>query len=207
MRASDGRGAKVYADGKLLGEVLSADWKVDVERVQVPIPRGREQAMQDETVIAAPRNPYRREEVRRGEMTLGNAWGSAPPPRYDTERGPGLTAADIDHIARQHHRAGYAAAEREAEKRVEAMQRELMEAYDRGYTEGRVERARGLARDIRGKLLGIHFALLAVEQGAKSKAHERLASVRAQWDDVNEFVCGIETSSGKAARQVARDES
>lgn len=174
------------------------------------IERWEDGEMSDVTV-QAPANPYRRVMGMDEDTTLWRAGSPmmsypAPPMRADTERGPGLTAHDIDVIARTHHHAGYAMAEREAEAKIEEMQARLADAYDAGYTAGRVERARGLANDIRGRLMGLHFALMQVERGPKTKAHDGLAAVREEFGQVEEFVEAIRGRPSVAAAQMVRDE-
>lgn len=159
------------------------------------------------TKMAAPSNPYRPVDEGR---TMGWASiagdGGRMPPRYDTDRGPGLTGTDLHALAQSHHLAGYAKAEREFESKLEDMRGQLAGAFDEGYTAGRVSRAQGLARDVHMRLMQAHFALAAVEQGPKTKREERLGALRVALNEVIVFAEAIESQTDMAAAQVARDE-
>jgi hypothetical protein len=146
-----------------------------------------------ETVLMAPANPYRNTGGMAGEYaSLGLAPGGPFPRRHDTEAGPGLTGSDLHLILTQHHRDGYAQAEREFEARLDAMRGELAEAFDRGYTAGKVERAQGLAGDFRARLFELHFRLQAAEEAkTKAKIADALGGVRSAWDDLMQFVENI----------------
>lgn len=184
-------------------------------------PRHEEEQMgSSETIIEAPGNPYRQDARLAwgdGELLHGTPGMMLAPARYDSERGPGLTAADIDAITRAHHHAGYAKAEREYEAKLEAMRAELAQAYDEGYTAGRVERAQGLARDVFARLFEPRHAVIEargkVKAGTKAgdAAHEGFAAIEASIVACCDFVAGFFSphaadAPARAAAQVARDE-
>lgn len=155
--------------------------------------------------VTAPMNPYRAREALRGADELMGGYGttmSAPPPRSDTERGPGLTADDLNRIAVDHHRRGYAMAEREGDAKVEAMLAKQGDVFDEGYAAGRVQRAQGLAGDFRSRLLDLHFRLAAIEKGPKAKAHDALPAVRGMLNEIMDFADAVHSSSRSALHTV-----
>lgn len=154
--------------------------------------------------VQAPRNPYRAREELRGsdEMLRGYGTTMTVPPRSDTEHGPGLTGLDIDRIAREHHRRGYAMAEREGDAKLDAAVARQAEVFDEGYAAGRVERAQGLAGDFRSRLLDLHFRLAAIEQGSKAKAHGALPAVREAVNEMIDFAEAVYGSSRSALHTV-----
>lgn len=148
----------------------------------------------------APSNPYRGGESLGGFTDLSSGLPGRYPRRSDREDGPGLTAGDIDAIARQHFRDGYAAGERGMEPRVEALEAARAGVYDEGYAAGRIERAKALANALRGalqgELLGTLFHL-AIEQkpqltraGLRSGAAEAHAQLIAVLDELKRIEDG-----------------
>lgn len=173
----------------------------------------------NETTLAAPRNPYRQDGRLDGYADLGMPMmAGRAPRRHDGESGPGLTAGDIGAIARQHFRDGFAAAEREAEEKIEALRADLATAYDEGYTAGRIERVQGLARELHSRILEPQVRL--IEARGKVKAGTKAGdAARAGFDTVEEalkdvaaFCAGFfaphdAKASSRAAGQLARDEA
>lgn len=171
--------------------------------------RRSEDRMQDQTTLAAPDNPYRRGFAERYEELTGMGWAPGVPQpaprRHDGNMGPGLVAADLDRLCRQHYLDGYAAAEREAEKRVEQAGRDLAQAFDEGYTAGRVLRATGLARDFSLRLVGLMNEDDVRRADRKASLSKRIEGLRKDIIELHRFACGL-MNEAKAAGQLARDE-
>lgn len=163
--------------------------------------------MEADTTIRAPQNPYR-DPVREGmvQADFSGVFREAYrelPRRFDGDRGPGLTASDLDRLVRQHFFDGFSKAEREGEAKVEEMRSHLGDAFDEGYTAGIVQRAQGLAGDVRSRLIELHFILMQIEGAPKSKRVEMLPVLRNVLDDLTEFVAVVLTDAQEAAAQEA----
>lgn len=151
----------------------------------------REEHVGNTIKVRAPENPYRRgvgDEVDLGAYSVEEGRATLGVRRSDTSEGPGLSAKDIDVIARQHYRDGYAAAERDGRPLLDVARGRQAEAFDEGYAEGKMEQAVALARDVRARVLDVHFTLMNAERGPKAKMAERLEAVREQVDALREFV-------------------
>lgn len=162
-----------------------------------------------ETIVAAPGNPYRREEMTDESWgSLGMVGGHFESPVSRAKSGaPGMLGSDMDAMCRQHYGMGVLAAEQKAAAELNEMRRELTTAYDRGYTEGRVERARGLARDVRIRLVGAMQEITAVTKGPKTRIPAALSDIQKHLgEEVLDFVKAIEESESKAVGQIQRDE-
>jgi hypothetical protein len=170
-----------------------------------------EDQMQDQTTLRAPANPYRRDEGRTVDIGLMGYGVAGDDERALDQTGPGLTAADLDHIVRSHWRAGKVRAERLASEREEVMRErhrgELADAFDEGYTAGRAQVAQGLAREFRRLLVAVHFALMQIEAGNSQERAKLLPGLRAQIDELVKLAETLARSEEAAAAQVARDEA
>lgn len=138
--------------------------------------------------MPAPHNPYRAVE---GRLETGFEMPPPVPRRHDGEEGPGLLAADIDRLCRQHYLDGMGQARRDEERRIAGMREQRAEIYDEGFDAGVAQRRAGLAEDFRVRLLDVHFTLQALERGPKAKAHERAEAVRAALGEVMSFASAI----------------
>lgn len=171
--------------------------------------RRSEDRMQDQTTLAAPDNPYRRGPAERYEELTGMGWAPGVPQpaprRHDGNMGPGLVAADLDRLCRQHYLDGYAAAEREGEAKVEEARGQLAQAFDEGYTAGRVERATGLARDFSLRLIGLMNEADVRRADRKASLSKRIEGLRKDIIELHAFACGL-MGERRAAGQLARDE-
>lgn len=167
----------------------------------------------NDTTIRAPRNPYRQQRLD-GYAELAGMPNAGPfPRRHDGDQGPGMTAADLDRMVRQHFLDGRAAAEREAQKDIDELRGQLADAFDEGYTAGRVERAQGLARDVHARIFEPELKLIEARH-AKTKA-----AVLAKVEEAQEAVLAVREfaaslfganapgAEDRAAAQVARDEA
>lgn len=171
--------------------------------------RRSEDRMQDQTTLAAPDNPYRRGFAERYEELTGMGWAPGVPQpaprRHAGSMGPGLVASDLDRMCRQHYLDGYAAAEREGEDKVEEARGQLAQAYDEGYTAGRVERAVGLANDFSLRLIGVMNEDDVRRADRKLSLSKRIEGLRADIIELHAFACGL-IGERRAAGQLARDE-
>jgi hypothetical protein len=170
-------------------------------------PRRHEEESGMDTTIRAPRNPYRQAATPSPDgFALAGAY------RDERPQGPGLLAADVDRIAREHYRSGWAERDRAAREELRDAEAESARIYDEGYTAGRVERAQGLARDVHARLFEVQVKVIEARGGPKGKAHEALDGIEAAVQDVLAFVAGLFTphhavAGERAAAQVARDEA
>lgn len=145
--------------------------------------------------MRAPVNPYRtpmpKDELLAAEMGFGPY--TPAPRRHDRDGGPGLLGSDLNWIAQQHYRDGYAAAEREGEQRIATMQGNLADAYDEGYVAGRIERAQGLAQDYHVRLMEpavqvtILETVMSKPRSTKAEIAEAVARVRTAMDELRRF--------------------
>jgi hypothetical protein len=163
----------------------------------------------------APANPYRQPDTQTEELFAGAGMGyvGPGPRRHDTEDGPGITAGDLDRIARDHHRDGYAKAERKYEAQLDELRARLADAYDEGYFAGRIERAQGLARDVFTRLFDPQSKVItargivtdAITAGPKAKATERvhvaLDGIEASLVEVREFAAALFTPHDPAGAE------
>jgi hypothetical protein len=160
------------------------------------------QGMGKRIEMGAPENPYRfGSGAAADEMQL-----MAGMPARSFGSGPGLLGVDIDRIARHHHELGRREAEGEAEAQLRQARAELADAYDEGYVAGRMERTQGLAGDFRSRLMELHFRLMTIEGGSKSKAHASLKQLRDALDDVMAFADAVRSSDTDAAATLVDDE-
>lgn len=110
--------------------------------------------------------------------------------------------SDMNMIARQHYTDGYAAAEREGERRVEQVEDRFVDVFDEGYIEGRKYRAAGLARDFATRLFGVQIGLMELRHGAgkrtRAKTVEAIEAVEAQLKEALDFAHAINADPAKA---------
>lgn len=136
--------------------------------------------------MPAPSNPYRTGMTNAGSKFDAFNVPERLPRDATTPEGPGLTAGDLDSIARQHYRDGYAAGERRIAELVERHGDELAHAYDQGWDargENTVAKANAaLASDLRRRLVAdLYMPLLdATESSSRTKAELREAIVQAR---------------------------
>lgn len=116
--------------------------------------------------LRAPVNPYR---VPERDDSLGRlaAMEAVSLPPFS---GPGLLGADIDRIARAHHQQGYREGEADQMKHTREAQGRLADAFDEGFVAGRIERARGLARDFHVRLMEPLVSMVALHSVIVVKA-------------------------------------
>jgi hypothetical protein len=69
-----------------------------------------------------------------------------------------------------------------------------------------MERTQGLAGDFRSRLMELHFRLMTIEGGSKSKAHASLKQLRDALDDVMAFADAVRSSDTDAAATLVDDE-
>lgn len=169
--------------------------------------RVEEEKMGRAITMEAPANPYRRGGGRAfGTAMSAGAAGEMVNVALDTPApmgAPGLTASDLDGIARRHWREGYRAGEQAKDRDVQEALAGRADAFDEGYVAGRVERTQGLAGDFATRLLGIHFELQAIENGPKNRREEGLKRVREYLNDTMAFADSIRHSETNAAMEVA----
>lgn len=160
---------------------------------------GAEYIIEREDDMPAEHNPYR--QALEGRAAAGEMGSVGLAEYVPADTGPGLLAADIDHIARSHYRAGRLAAEEEAKHREVAMLGQLAQAYDDGHDAGMAGRWRDLAHEFRRRLIAdLHFPLQVIENGPKTRAFEKLPTVREALDGLVTFAEGIE-EAGRTPRQ------
>lgn len=137
-----------------------------------------------------PANPYRQD---KGAMVDGGLFGPydfAGPQvghlarRHDGEDGPGLLASDIDRLVQQHYRDGYAAAERVAEVKLEAMRAQLADAFDEGAAAQDGLNTNEVYRAVWTRFSAeIHILLVEIEQAPKAHRERLLGDLRAAVDE------------------------
>jgi hypothetical protein len=98
--------------------------------------------------------------------------------RARTDEGPGLLGADLDAIARHHHSAGRRAQRVDDMRDLDDARAEAADAFAEGRARGREDARAQDYRALHGLLLGLHFELMKVEQGSKSKAYAALGALR-----------------------------
>lgn len=154
----------------------------------------REATMGSSTVkMRAPDNPYRVE------------WAGTDLSReFPHPEGPGLLVADLERIARHHFVLGRSEAEAESSRLLSEMREQLAGAYDDGFAAGRIERARGLARDFRTKLLSVHFGLRQIEETPTAPRVKRTQWLEFLRRDVNAVLDFAETMGAAPDAHVLR---
>lgn len=151
-----------------------------------------------------PRNPYRHDELADGLDVMGAVMdtrgGPNGVPRHHGGRsGPGLLASDIDRLARQHYMDGHAAAERKYEQQLDEMRGRLADAFDEGAAAQDGLNTVLVWNAVRRRVVAdLHFALMGVENGPKSKREAGLTQLRVAIDELLNDVDLME-SAGPAA--------